>query len=64
MRGSQNDEEDSALHVKKIGTYYLRLDPETEEEIYVRKYVSFTVSCIYAPAEQVEIQSNVAGEGN
>ena len=61
---NENDEEDSALHVKKIGTYYLRLDPETEEEIYVRKYVSFTVSCIYAPAEQVEIQSNVAGEGN
>ena len=61
---NENDEEDSALHVKRIGTYYLRLDPETEKEIYVRKYVSFTVSCIYAPAEQVEIQSNVAGEGN
>ena len=63
---NENDEEDSALHVKKIGTYYLRLDPETEKEIYVRKYVSFTVSCVYAPVEQVEIQSNVAGseEGN
>ena len=63
---NENDEEDSALHVKKIGTYYLRLDPETEKEIYVRKYVQFSVSCVYAPAEQVEIQSNVAGseEGN
>ena len=63
---NENDEEDSALHVKKIGTYYLRLDPETEKEIYVRKYVSFTVSCVYAPVEQVEIQNNVAGseEGN
>ncbi len=55
---NENDEEDNALHIKKIGTYYLTLDDEGNE-IYIRRYVTFTVSCVYAPAEEIVISSNV-----
>jgi type IV pilus assembly protein PilM len=58
---NENDEEDSALHVKKIGTYYLTIDDETGEDLYIRRYVSFTVSCVYAPADEIVISSNVEG---
>ena len=63
---NENEEGDTALNVKKIGTYYHRIDPETEEEIYVRHYVRFTVSCVYTPAEEIVIENNVnvSGEGN
>ncbi len=53
------DEDASPLSVKVIGTYYRRTDPETGEEYYVRKYVTFSVACIYAPADEVVIESNV-----
>jgi type IV pilus assembly protein PilM len=59
---NENDEEDNALHIKKIGTYYLRLD-DNGDEIYVRKYVTFTVGCVYAPAEEIVISSNVETNG-
>lgn len=52
-------EEETALTVNHIGTYYLRIDPETNETYYVRKYVRFTVDCIYTPADEVVIESNV-----
>ena len=57
------DEDASALSVKPIGTYYLRIDSETGEPYYVRKYVSFTVGCVYTPADEVVILNNVTGEG-
>ncbi len=58
-----NEEEDaSPLSVKVIGTYYRRTDPETGEAYYVRKYVTFSVACIYAPADEVVIESNVEVE--
>ena len=56
------DEDASALSVKPIGTYYLRIDSETGEPYYVRKYVSFTVGCVYTPADEVVILNNVTGE--
>jgi len=62
VEGNENAD-DTALSVKHIGTYYLRYDPETKEKYYVRKYVSFTISCVYAPAEQIEITNNVEGAG-
>ena len=62
ITNNENDEEDNALHVKKIGTYYLRLNDEGDE-IYVRKYVTFTVSCVYAPADEIVISSNVETNG-
>jgi len=62
VEGNENAD-DTALSVKHIGTYYLRFDPETKEKYYVRKYVSFTISCVYAPAEQIEITNNIEGAG-
>lgn len=54
------DEESTPLTYKLIGNYYLVYDPETQEEYYTRKYVSFTISCVYAPAEEVVIENNVS----
>ncbi len=62
IEGNENAD-DTALTVKHIGTYYLRYDTETGEKYYVRKYVSFTISCVYAPAEEVKIENNVTGAG-
>ena len=62
IEGNEKDG-DTALSVKHIGTYYLRIDPENHEKYYVRKYVSFTISCVYTPAEQVEITNNVETAG-
>jgi hypothetical protein len=58
IEGNENADDD-ALSVKLIGTYYLTYDTDTNEEYYVRKYVSFTISCVYAPAEEVVIENNV-----
>ena len=55
----EEGEEETALSVNHIGTYYLRIDPETDETYFVRKYVRFTVDCIYTPADEVIIESNV-----
>ena len=54
-----NDEDETPLTVKAIGTYYKRHDEETNEDYYVRKYVSFTVACVYTPQEEIVIESNV-----
>ena len=62
IEGNENAD-DTALSVKHIGTYFLRIDPETHEKYYVRKYVSFSISCVYTPAEQVEITNNIDNVG-
>jgi type IV pilus assembly protein PilM len=62
IEGNENAD-DTALTVKHIGTYYLRYDSESGEKYYVRKYVSFTISCVYAPAEEIKIENNVTGAG-
>lgn len=58
------DEDATPLTIKVIGSYHLRYDSENEEEYYVRKYVSFTVSCVYAPSDQVVITNNVEEAAN
>ena len=64
--GAEEEEGETAFTIKKIGNYFLKIDPETGEKYYVRKFVAFTVSCTYAPAEEIVIQNNVdaASEGN
>lgn len=57
--GDEEEEGETALTIKHVGTYYLRLDPETNETYYVRKFVSFSVSCVYTPADEIVIQNNV-----
>ena len=62
VEGDENAE-DTALSIKHIGTYYVRIDSETHETYYVRKYVAFRISCVYTPAEKVEITNNVEAAG-
>lgn len=62
IEGNENAD-DTALSVKHIGTYFLRIDPENHEKFYVRKYVKFTISCVYTPAEKVEITNNIDNVG-
>ena len=45
--------------VNHIGTYYTAIDPKTGEKYVYRKYVTFTVTCVYVPQEQVVVESNV-----
>jgi len=55
----ETTDDEEGLTVNKVGTIYLRHDPETGENYFIRKYVEFQVTCVYAPKEQVEIVSNV-----
>ena len=61
--GDTEEEGDTALTIKNIGTYIEKVDEETGETIYLRRYVSFTISCIYSPAEEVVIVNNVEVAG-
>ena len=63
IEGNENAD-DTALTVKHIGTYYLRYDSETGEKYYVRKYVTFKITCIYTPAEEIVITDNVSTVSN
>jgi len=57
--GDKEEEGDSALTVKKIGNFYMRYDDEKKENYYVRRFVTFTVSCVYTPVEQTVRENNV-----
>lgn len=54
------DEEATALSINHIGTYYERINADTGETYYVRKYVTFKITCIYTPAEEIVITDNVS----
>ncbi len=45
--------------VNHIGTYYTGVDAKTGEKYICRRYVAFTVTCVYVPQEQVVVESNV-----
>jgi len=57
--GDVEEEGESALSFKNIGTYIEKIDEETGDITYLRRYVSFSVSCVYSPADEVEIVNNV-----
>ena len=56
--GDVEEEGTTALSVKNIGTYIEKIDEEGEIT-YLRSYVSFSVSCVYSPADEVVIVNNV-----
>ena len=61
--GTDEEEGETALTTKYIGTYIEKTDEETGDKIYFRRYVTFTISCIYSPAEEIVIVNNVDAAG-
>lgn len=57
----QGETEEDAF-VTQTGTIYKKYDFENEEYYYIIKYVEFEVVCVYAPEEEVVIESNVEVE--
>ncbi len=56
--GDVEEEGNTALSFKNIGTYIEKIDEEGEIT-YLRRYVSFSVSCVYSPADEVVVVNNV-----
>ncbi len=58
-----DDAETEGLSVSQTGTIYMKHDFENDKDFYIRKYVEFTVTCVYAQGEEIVIESNVTEEG-
>jgi len=56
--GDVQVEGDTALSFKQVGTYFEKKDPETGDMVVYRRYVSFTVSCVYTPAKNENVAVN------
>ena len=61
--GEGDEEETEGLTVSQTGTIYMKHDFENDKDYYIRKYVEFTVTCVYAQGEEIVIESNVTEEG-
>ena len=55
----ETEEGKTVYTVNHIGTYYTGVDAKTGEKYICRRYVAFTVTCVYVPQEQVVVESNV-----